>query len=347
MGSVTVLVLVLIGVLTGLTTVLFGFGGGFVTVPVIVWADAALGSAAGTVAVATSAIVMVVNAAVATTATPRVVLARLRGRGALLGLLAAGGLVGALAAMAVPAEVPSWGFLIYVAVTIIDVLVRPGFLRPVGLTHDDTSQRRIPTACGAPIGAVASFLGVGGSVMTVPLLRRGGLPMGHAAALANPLTLAISIPAAARVPPRTPHDDGTDGAVFGVGIVDLGAAALLLAGAIPIIVLAAPPPTPHPRPGSCVGLRRPPRRRAPGNGRFAAARRLKHRLRGAGEHREQPDTSRGGRIEFSPMNGPLTVVEKIRVPGGTRRRACKPRAPRGRSIRNRNRSRHVTQSVTP
>jgi len=236
MGSVTVLVLVLIGVLTGLTTVLFGFGGGFVTVPVIVWADAALGPAAGTVAVATSAIVMVVNAAVATTATPRVVLARLRGRGALLGLLAAGGLVGALTAMAVPAEVPSWGFLIYVAVTIIDVLVRPGFLRPVGLTHDDTSQRRIPTACGAPIGAVASFLGVGGSVMTVPLLRRGGLPMGHAAALANPLTLAISIPAAA-VFLLARHTTNTDGAVFGVGIVDLGAAALLLAGAIPIIVL--------------------------------------------------------------------------------------------------------------
>src|SRR5690606_10939440 len=36
MGSVTILVLVLIGALTGLTTVLFGFGGGFVTVPVIV-----------------------------------------------------------------------------------------------------------------------------------------------------------------------------------------------------------------------------------------------------------------------------------------------------------------------
>lgn len=60
------LVLVLIGVLAGLTTVLFGFGGGFVTVPVIVWADGALGAAAPAVAVATSAVVMVVNAAAAT-----------------------------------------------------------------------------------------------------------------------------------------------------------------------------------------------------------------------------------------------------------------------------------------
>ena len=235
MGSVTVLVLVLIGVLTGLTTVLFGFGGGFVTVPVIVWADAALGPTAGTVAVATSAIVMVVNAAVATTATPRVVLARLRGRGMLLGLLAAGGLLGALAALAVPAAVPSWGFVIYVAVTIIDVLARPGFLRPTGLANDDTSQRAIRTAAGAPIGAVASFLGVGGSVMTVPLLRRAGLPMGHATALANPLTLAISIPAAL-VFLLSRHEMALDGAVFGVGVVDIGAAAFLLMGAIPVIV---------------------------------------------------------------------------------------------------------------
>lgn len=48
------LVLVLIGILAGLTTVLFGFGGGFVTVPVIVWADGALGAAAPAVAVATA-----------------------------------------------------------------------------------------------------------------------------------------------------------------------------------------------------------------------------------------------------------------------------------------------------
>lgn len=236
MGSVTVLVLVLIGVLTGLTTVLFGFGGGFVTVPVIVWADAALGPAAGTVAVATSSIVMVVGAAVATTATSRVVLARLRGRGTLLGLLAAGGLLGALTALAVPAAVPSWGFVIYLVITIIDVLARPGFLRPAGLAHDDTSHRAIPTAAGAPIGAVAAFLGVGGSIMTVPLLRRAGLPMGHATALANPLTLAISFPAAL-VFLCAQHTTSLERAVFSVGIVDLGAAGLLLIGAIPVIVL--------------------------------------------------------------------------------------------------------------
>ncbi len=236
MGSVTILVLVLIGALTGLTTVLFGFGGGFVTVPVIVWADAAIGSAAGTVAVATSAIVMVVNAAVATAATPRPILARLRSRGSLLGLLAMGGLSGAVLALAVPVEVSSWGFVVYVAVTIIDVLARPGFLRSAGTADDDVSRPAIPTTLGAPIGTIASFLGVGGSVLTVPLLRRNGLPMGQAVALANPLTLAISIPAAV-VFLAARHAGDIHGAVFVVGIVDLGAAALLLAGAVPIIVV--------------------------------------------------------------------------------------------------------------
>ncbi|WP_105567105.1 sulfite exporter TauE/SafE family protein [Microbacterium halophytorum] len=235
MGSVIVLALVLIGVLTGLTTVLFGFGGGFVTVPVIIWVDAAVGSDVGTVAVATSAIVMVVNAAVATAAAPRPVLARLRGRGALLCLLAAGGLFGALAALEAPAEVNSWGFVIYVAVTIVDALARPGFLRSADAPSDEAPWRAIPTALGAPIGAVASFLGVGGSVMTVPLMRRAGLPMRYAAALANPLTLAIIVPAAAVFLFARRLSD-SHGALLPVGVVDLGAAALLLAGAIPVIV---------------------------------------------------------------------------------------------------------------
>lgn len=84
------LVLLGVGLLTGTTTVLFGFGGGFVTVPVVVWADSALGGEATRVAVATSVVVMVVNAGFATAVTPRRTLAALRGGGPLLLLLAAG-----------------------------------------------------------------------------------------------------------------------------------------------------------------------------------------------------------------------------------------------------------------
>lgn len=231
----TIIALVLIGIFTGLTTVLFGFGGGFITVPVMMWVGSASGSASSTVAVATSAVVMVVNAAIATAATPRRQLTRLGHRASLLGMLAAGGLLGAITALHVPSQVSAWGFVIYLAVTIIDTLTRPGFVRPARTTPDITSCVAIPSVLGAPIGAVASLLGVGGSVMTVPLLRRSGMPMNQAATLANPLTLAISLPASiVFLMARTTSD--VRHALVGVGIVDVGAAALLLVGALPVIV---------------------------------------------------------------------------------------------------------------
>ncbi|MFJ8159464.1 TSUP family transporter [Streptomyces sp. NPDC096136] len=234
-----VVLLVVVGVLTGLTTVLFGFGGGFVTVPVIVWVDAAAGPAAATVAVATSSLAMVVSSGVATAATPRPVLRRLRGTAPLLLLLGAGGLVGAAAASFASAGLIHWGFVAYLAVTVLDVLARPGFLRPPSAAAEDADGREgfaVPAVLGLPIGAVASFLGVGGSVMTVPLLRRSGLPMDAAAALANPLTACISAPACAVFLAGT-HGTDTRALVSAVGPVDLGAAALLLVGALPVVVL--------------------------------------------------------------------------------------------------------------
>ena len=72
--------LVLIGCFVGLTTVLFGFGGGFVTVPIITLVDADLGQDTARVAAATSALVMLVNAIVATVSTKRSTFAHLKGR---------------------------------------------------------------------------------------------------------------------------------------------------------------------------------------------------------------------------------------------------------------------------
>ncbi|AXB48249.1 hypothetical protein A4R43_03340 [Amycolatopsis albispora] len=223
------LFLVVVGVLTGVTTVLFGFGGGFVTVPVILWVDASLGAQAAVVAVATSSVVMVVNAAVATLATSRDVLRRLRGSARLCVLLAAGGVAGALLARVAPPALIHWGFVAYLCVTIADVLLRPGFFR----TAAEPTRREFPisSALGVPIGATASFLGVGGSVMTVPLLRRGGLAMSVAAPLANPLTLVISAPALVVFLLGTPEATGV------VGAIDLRSAAVLLVSAIPVIVL--------------------------------------------------------------------------------------------------------------
>lgn len=242
MASVTFVALLGIGVLTGLTTVLFGFGGGFVAVPVVVWADAALGADAMRVATATSALVMVVNAAFATAVTPRRVLTALRGSGALICLLAAGAVAGAFAARHAPGALVRWAFVAYVAVTVVDLLLRPGFLRrraPAGTARD--VPRPLPAVLGAPVGAVAAFLGVGGSVMTVPAMRRAGHTMHVATALANPLTLAIALPAAAVFLGGTALPAAAHAHL--VGLVDLRAAAALLLGALPVIaVLRRRPP---------------------------------------------------------------------------------------------------------
>ena len=242
--------LVFVGALVGLTTVLFGFGGGFVTVPIITLVHADLGSDTARVAAATSALVMLVNAVVSTVSTKRETLAHLAGRWWLFILLAAGGAFGAFCAKFAPETLLKWGFVIYIAVTAIDLLARPGFFRRGG--PKIRSNARVPggAAVGAddnlrdggsgiaalfgfPIGGLASFLGVGGSVMTVPMMRRSGATMTVATTLANPLTLVIMLPAV--LVTITTH---ASIAVPGmVGSVDLRSALSLLIGAIPLIVL--------------------------------------------------------------------------------------------------------------
>lgn len=231
-----VAVLIAVGVLVGVTTVLFGFGGGFVTVPIIALSDAALGGDALRVATATSALVMLVNAAVATASTRRDVLERLHGRSGLFTLLIAGGAAGAAVARIAPDMVLRWGFVLYVGMTVIDLVARPGFIRQRAIQERRSGMAgdTIRTPLGLPIGAVAAFLGVGGSIMTVPMMRRSGASMPVATALANPLTLAIAAPAVA-VTLLTPVSFPTTGGL--VGAIDVRAALALLAGAMPVIVI--------------------------------------------------------------------------------------------------------------
>lgn len=235
-GRMTLLVLFLVGLAVGVTTVLFGFGGGFVTVPIILIVDASRGGDAVRIAVATSALVMVVNAVIATASTRRSTLKHLRGRRVLFVLLALGGAAGATAALFVPDTVPRWGFVAYIAVTVVDLLLRPGFL-PRRVTLEparEVAGRGLPNAWGAPIGTISSFLGVGGSVMTVPMMRRSGMELSLAASLANPLTIAIAAPA--MMVAFAFGGEVASGAGL-VGTVDVASALALLTGAAPAIVL--------------------------------------------------------------------------------------------------------------
>ncbi|WP_223415571.1 MULTISPECIES: sulfite exporter TauE/SafE family protein [unclassified Pseudomonas] len=240
------LLLTLFGCMTGITAVLFGFGGGFVVVPLLYrmlmashGADDPIGQSAMHIAVATSTCVMIVNALVATGKHHRagnLIRHYLWPLGGFIGLGAVGG---AVAAMWVSGEVIRYAFIAYLGVTIVDCLFRRGFL-----THADNGiPRRLGRAevsgGGVGIGAIATFLGVGGSVMTVPLLRRCGLSMSQATSMANPLSLPVALAGTVTYMAMAGFSDFDLGAWF-VGYVDLLAFAVLTMGSLVGIRLATP-----------------------------------------------------------------------------------------------------------
>ncbi|KAA0011974.1 sulfite exporter TauE/SafE family protein [Billgrantia pellis] len=192
------LLLFLFGGLAGMTTLLFGFGGGFVVVPLLYalltaahGADSPVGLMAMQIAVATSTGVMVVAASLATLRHHRARTLEWRPLWPLVGYVALGAIVGAFAAISLRGDWVRWAFVLYLAITILDGIFRPGFLSGHG--RAGTMSRSMTAGAGLMIGSVAAFLGVGGSVMTVPLLRRRGASMVQATGLANPLTLPMAL----------------------------------------------------------------------------------------------------------------------------------------------------------
>ncbi|HDX8788481.1 TPA: sulfite exporter TauE/SafE family protein [Klebsiella michiganensis] len=189
--------LFLCGILSGVTTWLFGFGGGFVTVPLLyllvtgAWdAQSVVGQQAMHIAVATSALVMLCSALLASWQHARTGTLCWRRLWTMLTGIAVGGTAGALLALEASGAWIRWLFVIYLLATVADCYLRAGFMTP-------PSRRVIPTVpheltVGGIIGLIASFLGVGGSVMTVPLMRRRGVLMAEAAGMANALTLPLA-----------------------------------------------------------------------------------------------------------------------------------------------------------
>ncbi|HCQ46776.1 MAG TPA: permease, partial [Achromobacter sp.] len=125
------LILAFFGCASGVTTVLFGFGGGFVVVPVLYGvltaahgADDAVGASAMHIAVATSTCVMVVNAIAATRRQQRAGNLVRAYIWPLAGYIAVGALVGALAATHASGTLVRWAFVAYLAVTILDCVLR-------------------------------------------------------------------------------------------------------------------------------------------------------------------------------------------------------------------------------
>ena len=236
------LVLALFGVLSGVTTVLFGFGGGFVAVPVLYAAlrghaaDDPAALAAMHIAVATSTCVMIVNAAAATRRHQKAGNILRAYVWPLAGYIAVGAALGALAAMRIDGGLVRLAFIAYLAVTLADCLLRQGFL-----AHDGGGQPRplggaATAGGGLAIGAVAAFLG---GRQRDDGAAAPALPMAQAAAMANPLTLPVAV-AGTLAYVVAARDLPAGLAPWMAGYVDLPAFALLSLGSLVGIRLGAP-----------------------------------------------------------------------------------------------------------
>lgn len=231
-GSVFLLLFVC-GCLVGSTTVLFGFGGGFFIVPLLyalltTTADSHTAAAAMHIAVATSTGVMIFSASMAAFRQHRAGMIDWAQVRPLAGYIAAGAVVGALLAISAQGIWVKRIFIAYLAITVLDSIFRPGFMTRSS-SHLRAMSAGVTAATGTVIGVVAAFLGVGGSVMTVPLMRRRGAEMAQATAMANPLSLPMALTGTLTYIFLARHEAAEFGSGF-AGYVDVRAFILLIAG---------------------------------------------------------------------------------------------------------------------
>lgn len=193
------LLLVFFGILSGMTTVLFGFGGGFVTVPLLyaylsltMHDQGLISEFSMQISVATSAFIMIFSASLSSYQHHQKGNLNFNRIGSLLIAISFGGCLGAWTAVLVNGDWIRWLFMLYLVITIMDCTVRKGFMMPKTEVIQKISHQR-DGVIGFVIGIVAAFLGVGGSIMTVPLMRRRGASMQESAAMANPLTLPMAM----------------------------------------------------------------------------------------------------------------------------------------------------------
>lgn len=232
-AGIVFLLLLACGCIVGSTTVLFGFGGGFFIVPLLyalltTTADSHTAAAAMHIAVATSTGVMIFSASMATFRQHRAGMINWPQVRPLAGYIAAGAVAGALLAIAVQGMWVKWLFIAYLAITILDSIFRPGFMTQ-SASYLRPMSAGATAAAGTVIGVVAAFLGVGGSVMTVPLMRRRGAEMAQAAAMANPLSLPMALTGTLTYILLARHETAAFGSCF-AGYVDIQAFILLIAG---------------------------------------------------------------------------------------------------------------------
>lgn len=208
-----------VGVLAGLASGLFGVGGGVVIVPGLVMLAAYPQRLAHGTSLA--AIVPIATAATIGYATAGEV------DFAVGALIALGAMVGTPLGVAALARMPQrWlqlGFAVVLALTAVRLVVEPG--SGVGRSALDVVGAAGYVVTGVGLGALAGLMGVGGGVVLVPLLT---IVFGFPLVLAKGTSLAAIVPISVLGTVRNVRQDTTDlraGMVLGLGGVVTAAVA--------------------------------------------------------------------------------------------------------------------------
>lgn len=225
-----------VGVLAGMVSGLFGVGGGFTIVPALVVAFTALAMPAAYVmhlSIGTALCVMVLTALYTAFLRHRTGELDLRLIGRLLPFILGGALAGSLIGDALPGPVLKGVFIAYVVVTIVNGLrPRRGRTAPAPDRTDKYARVRGPRLWGfaSAAGLAGGLLGSGPAIIIVPFLRSAGFVM--PVATATSATLSAPIGLAAGLGYVWGGIDETGLPAFAIGYLYLPAFAGLAAGAL-------------------------------------------------------------------------------------------------------------------
>jgi uncharacterized membrane protein YfcA len=230
------LLLLAIGAAGGFLSGLLGVGGGLIFVPTLYFffSAAAQPEYAMHLAVGSSLAVIIATVIASSRAHHRkgaVDLALLKSWGP---FLAAGVVAGSLVAGLLQGRALTWLF----AFVTLAMACYMGFGRDRQRPVPKFLTLNVQRFCCACIGALAALTGMGGAVLTIPMMTATGLPMQKAVGTGAALGVLVSAPGVlGYVLTGLPHM--RDLPPLSLGYVNLGAAALVMASSVPLAPLGA------------------------------------------------------------------------------------------------------------
>ncbi|MEN8373867.1 MAG: sulfite exporter TauE/SafE family protein [Gemmatimonadota bacterium] len=244
-------ILLATGAAVGLVSGLAGIGGGVLMVPLLyAYYDVVGADVPSAVAHATSLAVIAPTALHGALRFARYDLVAWRAALAMGGGAAAAALPAALLAARVPDPALRAGFALFLLLTAARMALP--YRRRDDATDRAPGATSALVAAGVLVGTLSALLGVGGGVVAIPLLYNvGRLPLRQLA----PTSLAVIAPAAATGAITYALSAGGAPALgWSLGMVDVGAAAALVAGSLPLVAAGARLNIRVPEPALRVGL---------------------------------------------------------------------------------------------